>query len=77
LQILTECQPEYETLPGWSQPTAGICDIGDLPALARDYLSRLSDLVRTGISLVSTGPDRAQTIVTSPHSMLNFLIASR
>jgi adenylosuccinate synthase len=77
LQILTECQPEYETLPGWSQPTAGICDIGNLPALARDYVSRLSDLVRTEISLVSTGPDRAQTIVTSPHSMLNSLIASR
>ena len=75
--MLAECQPEYETLPGWNQPTAGICDLGDLPALARDYLNRLSDLVRAEISLVSTGPDRAQTIVTSPHSMLNSVLTSR
>jgi adenylosuccinate synthase len=77
LQVLTECQPEYETVPGWNQPTAGICDLGNLPVLARDYLNRLSDLVRAEISLVSTGPDRAQTIVTSPHSMLNSVLTSR
>ncbi len=76
LQVLMECQPEYETMPGWDKPTAGICDIGELPVRARNYLDRLSELVRTDISLVSTGPDRAQTIVTSPHSMLTSLIAT-
>jgi adenylosuccinate synthase len=77
LQLLMECQPEYETMPGWDKPTAGICDVGELPVNARKYLDRLSKLVRAEISLVSTGPDRAQTIITSPHSMLNSLIASR
>jgi adenylosuccinate synthase len=77
LQILMECQPEYETVPGWERPTDGIRDFDDLPVRARDYLKRLSELVRAEISLVSTGPDRAQTIVTSPHSMLNSLITSR
>jgi len=77
LQVLTECEPEYESMPGWDKPTAGICDVGDLPQRARDYLDRLSELVRTEISLVSTGPDRMQTIITSPHSMLNSLITSR
>ena len=77
LQVLMECRPEYETMPGWDKPTAGICDIAELPVRARNYLDRLSELVRAEISLVSTGPDRAQTIVTSPHSMLNSLIASR
>ncbi len=77
LQVLMECQPEYETMPGWDKPTAGICDIAELPVPARNYLDRLSELVRAEISLVSTGPDRAQTIVTSPHSMFNSLIASR
>ena len=77
LQILMECQPEYETLPGWDRPTAGICNIDELPVRAREYLKRLSDFVRAEISLVSTGPDRAQTILASPHSMLNSLITSR
>jgi adenylosuccinate synthase len=77
LQVLMECQPEYETVPGWIKSTAGVCDVGELPVRARDYLQRLSELVRTEISLVSTGPDRTQTVVTSPHSMLNSLITSR
>jgi adenylosuccinate synthase len=77
LQVLMECQPEYETLPGWDKPTAGIREFDDLPLRARDYLKRLSEHVRAEISLVSTGPDRAQTIVTSPHSFLSSLLASR
>jgi adenylosuccinate synthase len=77
LQVLMECQPEYETLPGWDKPTAGIREFDDLPLRARDYLKRLSEHVRAEISLVSTGPERAQTIVTSPHSFLSSLLTSR
>ncbi len=77
LQILRECEPVYESVRGWDQQTAGICEFDRLPLLARDYLKRLSDLVRAEISLVSTGPDRSQTIVISPHSRLHSWVAFR
>jgi adenylosuccinate synthase len=70
ISVLSECQPEYITVKGWNQKTAGIQDLNELPAVARDYLKRLSDLANTEISLVSTGPDRKETIVVSPNSHL-------
>jgi adenylosuccinate synthase len=70
IQVLSECQPEYLTVKGWNKPTAGIKDYEGLPGLARDYLKRLSDLVQTEISIVSTGPERSETIIVSPHSRL-------
>jgi adenylosuccinate synthase len=70
IQVLGHCQPEYVTLKGWNQKTAGIQDYNGLPALARDYLKRLSDLVGTEISVVSTGPDRSETVIASPSSSL-------
>jgi len=75
IEVLGQCQPEYLTMKGWKQKTAGVQEIGELPALARDYLKRLSDLVNTEISLVSTGPDRSETIIASPHSRLQSLIS--
>ncbi len=68
--VLEQCQPEYVTVKGWPERTAGIQDYDELPARARDYLKRLSDLVGTEISLVSTGPDRNETIIASPRSRL-------
>jgi adenylosuccinate synthase len=70
IQVLGQCQPDYLTVKGWNQKTAGIQDHNGLPALAQEYLKRLSDLVGTEISLVSTGPDRNETIIASPHSRL-------
>lgn len=70
IQVLEQCQPEYITVSGWNQRTAGIHDFMELPSLARDYLKRLSDLVQAEISVVSTGPDRTETIITSPNSKL-------
>jgi len=70
IEILGQCRPEYVTLKGWKRKTAGIQELGELPTQARDYLNRLSDLVKTEISVVSTGPDRKETIVVSPHSSL-------
>jgi len=70
IQVLGQCQPEYLTLKGWNQKTAGIQDYNGLPSLARDYLKQLSDLIGTEISVVSTGPDRSETVIASPNSRL-------
>jgi adenylosuccinate synthase len=63
LSVAEACEPVYETLPGWNEPTGGARDFGDLPAAARRYVERLSDLAGCEIGIVSTGPDRADTIV--------------
>jgi adenylosuccinate synthase len=70
IQVLGECQPDYVAVKGWNQKTAGIQEYNELPTLAKDYLNRLSDLVNTEISVVSTGPDRTETIIASPNSRL-------
>jgi adenylosuccinate synthase len=61
--VLEGCEPVYETLPGWQTPTAGVRDWTALPEMARCYLERLSELVGAEIGLVSTGPDREQTVI--------------
>ena len=53
----------YEDLPGWKESTVGIARYGDLPANARSYLERLQSLVGVPITIISTGPDRDQTII--------------
>ncbi len=75
IRVLEQCRPEYRTVRGWKKKTAGITDFNSLPELARDYLRLLSDLVKTEISVVSTGPDRTETIVASPVSKLGRWIA--
>jgi adenylosuccinate synthase len=57
------CEPIYEDFPGWSESTFGVCDWDALPANARRYLERLAAVLGVAIVLVSTGPDREQTIV--------------
>ena len=58
-----ECKPVYEELPGWQASTVGITEYGDLPANARDYLRRIEELAGVPVDIVSTGPDREQTII--------------
>src|SRR5271157_1805833 len=58
-----DCRAVYEDLPGWKEPTAGITRYEDLPANARSYLEYLNRLLEVPISIVSTGPDRDQTII--------------
>jgi adenylosuccinate synthase len=70
IEVLGQCQPDYIAVKGWNQKTAGIQEYNGLPTLAKDYLNRLSDLVNTEISVVSTGPDRTETIIASPNSRL-------
>ena len=55
--------PVYEELPGWKESTVGITEYGALPANARKYLERLQALANVRIDMISTGPDRDQTIV--------------
>jgi adenylosuccinate synthase len=54
--------PVYETLPGWQEEISHVRRVGDLPAAARDYLARLSQLLGRPVEVISVGPDREQTI---------------
>lgn len=60
---LKNCLPIYEELPGWKTSTHGITMLQDLPQKARDYLNRIQDLTETSIDIISTGPQRHQTII--------------
>ncbi|MDA8329180.1 MAG: adenylosuccinate synthase [Betaproteobacteria bacterium] len=57
------CEPVYEEMPGWSQSTVGIKHLDALPAAAQAYLKRMEALCEVPIALISTGPDREETIV--------------
>jgi adenylosuccinate synthase len=61
--VYAECQPIYETCKGWREPTSGIREWRDLPPRAREYLKKLSDLAEMEVAMVSTGPDRAQSVI--------------
>ena len=58
-----EVQPVYEELPGWRESTIGITEYAQLPLNAQRYLERVREVVGVPIDIVSTGPDRDQTIV--------------
>ncbi len=60
---LKRAVPVYETLPGWSEDLSGVRGYDDLPARARAYLDRIGQLLGRPVSIVSVGPDRAQTII--------------
>lgn len=60
---LRQVEPQYETLPGWRTSTVGITQLEELPAAARRYVDFLSEKIGVEIGLVSTGPERAQTIL--------------
>jgi adenylosuccinate synthase len=56
-------EPVYEEVPGWSESTIGAQSLADLPAAARDYIARIEEAVGAPIDVISTGPDRVETIV--------------
>jgi adenylosuccinate synthase len=56
-------EPVYEEMPGWRESTVGVTDYEALPENARRYLERLEALVRVPIDMISTGPDREETIL--------------
>jgi adenylosuccinate synthase len=60
--VLERCLPVYETLPGWRQDVSSARRLADLPAAARRYVERLGELLGRPVTIISVGPDRAQTI---------------
>jgi adenylosuccinate synthase len=62
-EYYADIKPVYETLEGWQESTLGIRRYGELPAAAKAYLSRISETVDAPIDIISTGPDRSETIV--------------
>lgn len=56
-------QPVYEEMAGWSESTLGAKTLEELPVNARHYIARLEELVGAPIDIISTGPDRNETIV--------------
>ncbi|MFZ9053475.1 MAG: adenylosuccinate synthase [Woeseiaceae bacterium] len=58
-----ECRPVYEELPGWQESTVGVTEFDKLPENARNYLDRIEALAGVPVDIISTGPDREQTII--------------
>jgi adenylosuccinate synthase len=62
-EAVAECKPVYEEVPGWDQSTFGVKRFDDLPQNARAYLRRIERLAGVPIAMVSTGPERDETIL--------------
>lgn len=58
-------QPIYETMPGWQENTFGVTDLNQLPQNARNYIKRVEEVTGVPIDILSTGPDRIQTMILS------------
>jgi len=62
-EAVAECKPVYEEVPGWNQSTFGVKSFDGLPQNARAYLRRIEQLAGVPIAMVSTGPERDETIL--------------
>lgn len=62
-EALARCKPVYEDLPGWRESTAGVRTLAGLPAGARRYLERLTELTGSPVDIISTGAEREDTII--------------
>ncbi len=60
---IEQCEPVYIEMPGWSESTMGAKRFDELPATAQDYLRKLEELCATPVDIISTGPDRADTVI--------------
>ena len=63
IEVFDEIEPIYESMPGWSESTVGAKTVEELPQAARNYIKRLEELVGVTADIISTGPDREETIV--------------
>jgi adenylosuccinate synthase len=61
--LLERCKPNYETMPGWSEDISVCRSWSELPRAAQAYVERIRELIGLPVSVVSVGPDRAQTIL--------------
>lgn len=55
--------PIFETMPGWSETTFGAKTLAELPQTALDYIKRIEELTGVPVDIISTGPDRNETII--------------
>ncbi len=62
-ELYARCEPVYEDMPGWSESTVAARDYDQLPQNARNYLKRLEEICEAPIDIISTGPDREETII--------------
>ncbi|MDZ4260887.1 MAG: adenylosuccinate synthetase, partial [Pseudomonadota bacterium] len=60
---LSQCEPVYEEMAGWQESTVGVKNYEDLPANAKAYLKRIEEIIDVPIDIISTGPDRTETII--------------
>ncbi|MCS4534477.1 adenylosuccinate synthase [Neisseria montereyensis] len=60
---VADCEPIYETMPGWTESTFGVKEFDKLPDNAKAYLKRIEEVCGAPVAIVSTGPDREETIV--------------
>lgn len=60
---LMQCKPVYETMPGWSERTLGVKNYDELPQNAQLYLEKLQAVLDTPVDILSTGPERTETIL--------------
>lgn len=60
---IEQCEPVYEEMPGWSEATEGVRDFESLPVNAQNYLKRLEEIVGVPVDIISTGPERDDTII--------------
>ncbi len=72
-QDLRRVEPIYETLPGWKSSTVGMTDLNELPVAAREYINFLSNHIGAQIGLVSTGPERSQTIIVRDSALAEWI----
>lgn len=63
LNVLAECSPVYEELPGWEEDISKVRIYDDLPKNAKNYLKRIEELSNVPIKIISVGPERNQTII--------------
>ena len=62
-EAYAQCEPVIEEMPGWSESTMGVTDIEKLPPQARAYIDRLEGMVGVPVDILSTGPERKETII--------------
>jgi len=66
LSLLQQCEPVYETLPGWSEDISNVRSFSELPAAAQTYLRRIEELTGAQLLLFGTGADRVRIVELAP-----------
>jgi len=62
-EAFESCEPVYEAMPGWQESTVGLKSYDELPANAKAYLKRIEEVTGTPVDIISTGPERSETII--------------